>query len=153
MFFERMFGNLFGIIWLIIFVIAVFSCLIWMLLKREKAIIEENEIVGEEKELFKEEYKGFFIEENEKGMYEVTNDKKESLKVFNSLNDSHVFVDVILLRDECEREEDEAEESVYEIVEIDGFYKVRKKGNERTIRKFASKEEAINYVKEKETND
>ena len=40
--------------------------------------------------------------------------------------------------------------SVYEIVEIEGSFKVRKKGSERTIRKFATKEEAANYVKEKE---
>lgn len=33
----------------------------------------------------------------------------------------------------------------------DGFFRVRKKDSERTIRKLASKEEAINFIKEKES--
>ena len=46
--------------------------------------------------------------------------------------------------------EDKEISEVYEIIEQDGFFKVRKKGSERTIRKFLTELEAINYVKEKE---
>lgn len=46
----------------------------------------------------------------------------------------------------------EEKKSNYEIIEIDGFFKVRKVGSERTIRKFATNEEALSYVKEKEND-
>ena len=39
---------------------------------------------------------------------------------------------------------------MYEIVEVDNFFKVRKKGSDRTLRKFATLDEAEDFVKEKE---
>jgi hypothetical protein len=52
------------------------------------------------------------------------------------------------------KEEKKTEEktSEYEIVEVDGLFKVRKVGSERTIRKFITKKEAVEYVKEKEND-
>lgn len=150
MFFDKMFGSLFGFVWLVIFVVAVLGLLIWLLLKNDKVLINNSESEDEvKKDLFKEDYNNFVIEENEKGLFEVKNKKNEVLKFFSSLGDAHVFIDVLLLREEKENEEN----SNYEIVEINGSFKVRKKGSEKTIRKFNSEEEALNYVKEKECND
>lgn len=142
MFLERIFGNLFGIIWLGIFTLAILILFIWLLLKKEK----NNEIVNnEEKEYLMETYKEYVIEEKESGEFEV---KKEGhiLKSFNNFGDCKIFIDVLLLRDE-------KRENIYEIIEVDGFFKVRKKGSERTIRKFNVLEDAQDYVKEKENND
>lgn len=146
MFLEKLFGNIFGLIWLIVFTLAILALLVWMIIRKDKVTCEE--VVEEiKKEYLKEEYKGFLIEENENNKYEVKKDDKV-LKTFDTVSDARMFSDVLLLR-----EEESEKESVYEIVEIDGFFKVRKKGSERTIRKFATLEEAEEYVKEKEIDD
>lgn len=146
MFLEKLFGNIFGLIWLIVFTLGILALLVWMIIKKDKVISEE--VVEEvKKEYLKEEYSGFLIEENENNKYEVKKDDRV-LKTFDVVSDAKMFIDVLLLR-----EEENQKESVYEIVEIDGFFKVRKKGSERTIRKFATLEEAEKYVKEKEIDD
>ena len=143
MFLEKMFGNVFGIIWLVVFIVAVLSLLIWTFSKKEKVVKETMEEV--KKELIKDTYKDFIIEENDEGKFEILKSDEKINKVFDSFEDCKIFIDVILLRRE--------NNSSYEIIEIDGFFKVRKKGNERTIRKFSTQEEAEDYVKEKESND
>ena len=143
MFLEKMFGNVFGIIWLVVFIVAVLSLLIWTFAKKEKVVKETMEEV--KKELIKDTYKDFIIEENDEGKFEILKSDEKINKVFDSFEDCKIFIDVILLRRE--------NNSSYEIIEIDGFFKVRKKGNERTIRKFLTQEEAEDYVKEKESND
>ena len=107
MFLENMFGNLFGLIWLIIFILGIAALIIWLFIKQNK------------------------VEEVEKN--EISND-----------------VDVVEEEKKVEVVEEKTISEGYEIVEQDGFFKVRKKGSERTIRKFATELEAINYVKEKE---
>lgn len=151
MFLENLFGSLFGLIWLIVFIVAVLALLVWAFIKKDKEIIvvereeEIEEKVEEVKSSLKEEYKNFNIEENENNKFEVKKNEK-SLKTFDSVEDCKMFIDVLLMRNE-------EKESIYEIVEIDGFFKVRKKGSERTIRKFSTLEEAEDYVREKENND
>ena len=141
MFLEKTFGNVFGIIWLLIFILAVLGLLVWLLIKKEKVEIVEK------RELIKEDYNGFSFEETEDGRFEVKKEDGSVVKTFDKLEDCRVFVDVLLLRSEIEND------SNYEIVESDGFFKVRKKGSERTLRKFETEEEAENYIKEKESND
>ena len=138
MFFEKMFGSLFGLIWLVIFIVAVFVLLIREIVRKEK-------VIKIEKELLKEVYKKNIIEENEEGLFEIKKEDGSIVKTFSTFEDCKVFIDVLLLRKE--------EVSSYEIVEADGFFKVRKIGSSRTIRKFDTEEEAEMYVKEKESND
>lgn len=163
MFLENLFGSTFGIIWLLVFTVAVLALLVWLVVKKDKEIIEVKvkeeeklekveEVLVEEKEEevkvhFKKEYKGFLIEENENNKFEVKKEEK-NLKTFTTIDDCKMFIDVLLLR-----EEESEKESLYEIVEIDGFFKVRKRGSDRTIRKFETIEEAEDYVREKENND
>ena len=141
MFLERIFGNLYGLIWLIVFIMFVAFVFVCIMFKKENNLYREEKI----KEYFKEIYKEYNIEENEVGKFEVKKNEI-ALKTFDSVADCKIFIDVLLLREE-------KNESVYEIVEVDGYFKVRKKGNERTIRKFDNLEEAKNYIKEKENND
>ena len=137
---ENMFKSLFGIIWLITFVLSVLALLIWLFVKKEK-VAEENKKV-----LIKYEYKCFLIEENESAKFEVKKLNEDKVyKIFEKEEDAKIFIDVLFLRSEST--------SMYEIVEQDGFYKVKKKGSERTVRKFNTEEEAEDYIKEKENND
>lgn len=116
MFLEKMFGNTFGLIWLIVFSLAVLALIVWLFIKTDK-VVENKPIVSEEQE-------------------KVEVSKEEIASVVEAVK------------------EDKKEEKLsdYEIVEIDGSFKVRKTGSERTIRKFSTYEEASNYVKEKEND-
>ncbi len=116
MFLEKMFGNTFGLIWLIVFSLAVLALIVWLFIKTDK-VVENKPIVSEEQE-------------------KVEVSKEETASVVEAVK------------------EDKKEEKLsdYEIVEIDGSFKVRKVGSERTIRKFPTYEEASNYVKEKEND-
>ena len=120
MFLEKMFGNTFGMIWLIIFSLAVLA-----LVKKDKAIAKTNVIKVEENEVVTT------------GEVKAQEEKKE---------------EVIASVEEIKEEKKEEKNSVYEIVEVDGFFKVRKIGSERTIRKFSTRKEAVEYVKEKEND-
>lgn len=139
MIFEKMFGNLFGIIWLIIFILAILALLIWMFIKKNYFL--ENGGRNQEKELIKEIYKDVLIEENKEGKFEI----QKFGKIFDSVDDCKIFIDVLFLRNE--------NNSNYEVFEAEGFFKVRKKNSERTLRKFYTREEAEDFIKEKEEND
>ena len=123
MFLEKLFGNTFGMIWLIIFSLAVFALIVWLLVKKDKMITKINTSKVEEKEVV--------ITTEVKSQ----NVKKEDV--------------VAPIKEEKKTEEKTSE---YEIVEVDGLFKVRKVGSERTIRKFITKKEAVEYVKEKEND-
>ena len=123
MFLEKMFGNTFGMIWLIIFSLAVFALIVWLLVKKDKMITKINTSKVEEKDVVT--------------TTEVKSQNVEKEEV------------VAPIKEEKKTEEKTSE---YEIVEIDGSFKVRKTGSERTIRKFPTYEEASNYVKEKEND-
>ena len=125
MFLEKMFGNTFGMIWLIIFSLAVLALIVWLLVKKDKAIAKTNVIKVEENEVVTT------------GEVKAQEEKKE---------------EVIASVEEIKEENKEEKNSVYEIVEVDGFFKVRKIGSERTIRKFSTRKEAVEYVKEKEND-
>lgn len=110
---EKLFGNAFGIVWLIVFLVAIVALIVWIFIRKDK-IVEENEnivsqIENKEDEVVEEKIIEEVIEEN------VIN--KE-----------------------------------YEIIESeDGFFRVRKIGSERTLRKFSTKKEAEEFVEEKES--
>ena len=137
---EKMFGNLFGIIWLVVFILAVWCLLIYLLFVKKDKLEEVTK-----KDLIKEIYKECIIEENFEGKFELKNNDGTIIKSFDSLEDAKIFVDVSILRKE--------DDSNYEIIEVDNNFKVRKKGSERTLRKFATMEEAQNFVKGKGKND
>lgn len=146
---ENLFGGVLGFILLCGFIVSTLFFLVYQLVKKDVVLYEEKTVedakkVTRIKELIKEEYKGFVIEEDENNNF-VVKDEVKILKKFDKYGDCKVFIDVISLRKESNFN--------YEIVEIDGFFKVRKKGNERIIRKFVTYQEAENYVKEKENND
>lgn len=116
MFLEKMFGNTFGLIWLVIFSLAILALIIWLFVKKDRIV--KTDLVSnnmEEK-----------VEEKTEETAPIVEEVKEPVE--------------------------EEKKSSYEIVEIDGFFKVRKVGSERTIRKFFTNEEALNYVKEKEND-
>ena len=146
---ENLFGGVLGFILLCVFIVSTLFFLVYHLVKKDVLLYEEKTVedakkVTKIKELIKEEYKGFVIEEDENNNF-VVKDEVKILKKFDKYGDCKVFIDVISLRKESNFN--------YEIVEIDGFFKVKKKGNERIIRKFVTYQEAENYVKEKENND
>ena len=39
MFFERMFANIYGYIWLLIFLVAVVALILWVILKKENILL------------------------------------------------------------------------------------------------------------------
>jgi len=117
MFLEKLFGNTFGLIWLIVFVVAVFALIAWLFVKKEKVVIEDKieEIVNNNDEIVEE----------------ATNNKEK----------------VIEEKVEVKEEPISGE---YEIIESeDGFFRVRKIGNERTLRKFATRIEAENFIEKR----
>lgn len=103
---NKLFGNTFGIIWLVVFMMAVLILFVWLLIfdKDNGEVIKEvNNTNGEEIEVVKETTK---IEKN-------------------------IF-------------------SEYEIIESeDGFFRVRKSGSDRILRKLLTREEAEKYVEER----
>ena len=116
MFFERMFGNIYGYIWLLIFLVAVIALVLWVLLKKENKIKVVNE-ENKEEIVTKEEV----VEETPIKETVVIEEKKEN----NESNE-------------------------YEIIESeDGFFRVKKVGNERTLRKFSTRIEAENFIDKK----
>ena len=109
MFIEKLFGNTFGMVWLIIFLAAVLALMLWIILKKEKEekIVEINEEVTPVVE-------------------EVPVEVKEEVK------------------------ETVSNDSEYEIIESeDGFFRVRKVGSERTLRKLATRVEAENFIEKR----
>ena len=115
MFLERLFGNTFGLIWLIIFVAGVLTLIIWMFAKKEVKVDNES---NTEENIVEEQNQS--IVEND---FEENVETKEEKPVFNS---------------------------EYEIIECeDGFFRVRKVGTERTLRKFSTKIEAENFIEKR----
>ena len=107
---EKMFGNTFGMIWLIVFLVAIIALIVWLLMRKDRIIEEDSSIENKEDETIKEE---------------IVKEEAVEEKVVNK---------------------------EYEIIESeDGFFRVRKIGSERTLRKFATSKEAEDFVKEKES--
>lgn len=127
MFFEDTFGNIFGIIWLIIFIGGVVTLALWLIFREEKENCNEvkEEIVNDS---CKEKTENKEVEKEEK---ETTEENKVEEKVV--VEEKKVVEEVKYRIDSGE----------------DGFFRVKKVGDNRTIRKFSTKLEAINYVNEK----
>lgn len=112
MLFERMFGNIYGYIWLLIFLAAVVALILWIVFKKENNV----KIVSEE--------------------------KKEEMVVKEAV--------VIEETSVAEEKKENNESNEYEIIESeDGFFRVKKVGNERTLRKFSTRIEALNFIDKK----
>lgn len=119
MFFEDTFGNIFGILWLVIFIGGIVALALWLIFREEK--------------------------ENVNAVKEETVDDAQEEIVENQV------VDEEMIEDKAD-EKRIVEEVRYRIDSgEDGFFRVKKVGDDRTIRKFSTKLEAINYVNEKGT--
>lgn len=112
MFLEKLFGNTFGLILLIVFMIVVLGIIIFLFVVKEKDIVVINGIDE-------------FVDE-------IENNSKVS-ELGSNL------------------EENVDNKPEYEIIESeDGFFRVRKIGGERTLRKLSTREEAEEFVRQKE---
>ena len=117
MFFEKMFGNLFGYIWLLIFLAAVVALMLWVVLKKENKIT-----VNEEK------------------AEDIT---EEAVVEESTVKETPVIMEEV-------KTEENKDNNEYEIIESeDGFFRVRRVGNERTLRKFSTRIEAENFIDKK----
>lgn len=111
---EILFGSTFGLIWLIVFLVAILALIVWLFIKKEKDLENSNE----KEEIINEKEEANVIEKEE--IVEVKEEIKENVN------------------------------NEYEILESDdGFFRVRKIGSERTLRKFATKMEAEDFVEKR----
>jgi len=119
MFIEKIFGNTFGMIWLVVFMVAVLGLIVFMFVKKDKVLDTEDEK---------------HLEVKDEPVDEVVENKEESENTQESTTESsEVTVN-----------------TEYEIIESeDGFFRVRKVGSERTLRKLATRSEAEEYIKAK----
>ena len=51
---EKLFGNTFGMIWLVVFMVAVFGLIVFMFVKKDKAVGEEKQNVEVKEEVIEE---------------------------------------------------------------------------------------------------
>ena len=118
MFLDKLFGNAFGVICLVVLMLAILVLLVWLFVKQDKVKIEEISDVRVEVE----------------GKIDVINEnKEETVTVLTSEKKETVII-----------------ESEYDILEgEDGFFRVKKKGTERTLRKFATEMEAKDFVEKR----
>ena len=120
---DKLFGNTFGMIWLIIFMVAILALFCWLL---------------------------FFNKDNkEKNIIDNKNEKEiENIKEIEGNSNEEIEGNVLV-----EEQEVESKKSIfgnYEIIERkDGFFRVRKNGSDKILRKLSSREEAIQYIKER----
>lgn len=112
---EKMFGSVYGKIWLVIVLIAILTLIVYLLLRKEKV---EELTIEESKEKNKEEI-----------VVEETTETQSVAK--EQQNESVDYGNFIIVESE------------------DGFFRVRKKDNERTIRKFSTRVEAENYIEKR----
>ena len=123
MFLEKLFCNTFGLIWLVVVMVVVLGLIVFLFIKKEKVVEENIE----------------FQEADVKHVEEISNNKEEEEKTV----EGETLIE----------EKDEVKvASEYEVLESeDGFFRVRKFGSDRTLRKFSTKEEAVEFVKQKES--
>lgn len=127
MFLEKLFESVYGKIWLIILLVAILALIVYLLIKNEKREAVKKE--ADEEKNFNEDS----VNANEESHVETENiekDNRENIeeKTYDELPDYGEFV----------------------IVKgTDGFFRVRKKESERTIRKFATVIEAENYIEKR----
>lgn len=110
MFLEKMFGSVYGKIWLIILLVSILALIVFLLLKKGK---EEETAIDENKE---------------ESVVEETIKPQSVVKEQDEIVD---YGDFIIVESE------------------DGFFRVRKKDNERTIRRFSTRVEAENYIEKR----
>ena len=122
MFIENLFGNVFGIIWLIIFLVAILALIFWVILKKEKEIVLEEKV--------------------EESNDEVVEEKEEVRTIWPT---------PVMKKEVSEQTKKEnVSNNDYEILESDdGFFRVRKVGTERTLRKFSTRVEAENFIEKR----
>lgn len=114
---EKLFGNTFGLIWLIVVMVASLGLIVFLFSKKENNNIKKEDVKSVEEISINKEVVEQAVNE------EIVIEEKEEVKVA----------------------------SEYEILESnDGFFRVRKVGSDRTLRKFSAKEEAVEFVKQKE---
>lgn len=118
---EKLFGNTFGMIWLVVFMVAVLGLIVFMFVKKDKVVTTEDHM---------EEVR------------EETNEKVE--EIVENTEDSSNAEELVAETSEV------PVNTEYEIIESeDGFFRVRKVGSERTLRKLSTRSEAEEYIKAK----
>lgn len=127
MFLEKLFESIYGKIWLLILLIAILALIVYLLVKNEK-----REVVNKK-------------HDEEKNTDEVSINNSEESHVENEIvQDENI--------DTIEEKTDDVLPDYGEFVVVkgdDGFFRVRKKESERTIRKFATIIEAENYIEKR----
>ena len=119
---DKLFGNMFGMIFLVVFMLVVLALIIFMFLKKDNIEDVEEQI-------------------NDNTHEDIVNEVVEDKENVSSIQEVTV------------QSSESTSNSEYEIIESeDGFFRVRKVGSERTIRKFSTRKEAVEYVKEKEND-
>ena len=131
MFIEKLFGNTFGLVWLIVFMVAVLALIVWMFVKKENKTVENK-----------------VVEEDVTNSMEILSDTvvSETSETVNEEVSSVADVEEVVVETKEEKFETVAAEPVvnvdndYEIVcSEDGFFRVKKVGNDRTLRKFSTR--------------
>ena len=124
MFLEKLFESIYGKIWLIILLVAMLALIVYLLVKNEKNEVKE------------------IVEKVNNDSNEHEDNKEEVVQ-----NDTETI--------EKEKEDKVIEENVPDYGEFviikgdDGFFRVKKKDSERTIRKFATIIESENYIEKR----
>lgn len=128
---EKIFANLYGVISLISLMVILLGIMMWVLLKKDTNNRQDNVLIKEEKE----ETVSVTDTTKEETVIETPDVQQEKGIIAN------VNCDIV--------------NTEYEIVESeDGFYRVKKVGNDRTLRKFSTRIEAENYIEKRGlTND
>lgn len=136
MFLEKLFGNTFGYVWLIIFMVASLLLIVVLFAKKERTVNNAVKEVSVEKE-------------------EIIEEVKETLAE-NVVEPEKIVEEKVVMVEEVKVEEGLAVDTVqdvingYEIVKsVDGFYRVRKVGSDRTLRKVSTKIEAENFIEKR----
>lgn len=127
MFLEKLFESVYGKIWLIILLVAILALIVYLLIKNEKREIVKKE--ADEEKNFNEDS----VNANEESHVETENIEKDNREDIEEKTDDELpdYGEFVIVKG------------------IDGFFRVRKKESERTIRKFATVIEAENYIEKR----
>ena len=167
---DKIFGSVFGMVWLIVFLVAILGLLVWLLLKKEKVNVLEvkqdgavnreiiegkvdaNEVVDN---ISEQDNKIYEIVESEDGFFRVKKvDSGKVLRKFGTKEEAQNYISEKENTNVVNVEEKKEVEQISDVYEVipgeDGFFRVRKIGSDKTLRKFSTLKEADDFVEEKE---
>ena len=167
---DKIFGSVFGMVWLIVFLVAILALLVWILLKKEKEnvlgmkqeakssseIVEEKVVASEVVDnVSQQDNKIYEIIESGDGFFRVKKvDSGKVLRKFGTKEEAQNYVSEKENNNFVNMEEKKEVEQISKTYEImsgeDGFFRVRKIGSDKTLRKFTTRKDADSFIKEKE---